>query len=198
MAMTVKRRKDTGVPRVIMHRVADIRGGVSVAVTELGGDYLPEGSVLSAPDNGICHVVKLARVVADVAADSKAISVSKSHNFNVGDFVMADEGGKAYAITAINTTNKAYDTIAVATALGAIAKGGFLIEAKAQATGTPAGENTAASLSELKYIPAAIVGTGKPVIQGDNLDTDAWVIAVTKGNPLPPSVEKHLKGIVNY
>ena len=40
MAMTVQRRKDTKVPRVFMHKVADIRGGVSVKTSELGGDYL--------------------------------------------------------------------------------------------------------------------------------------------------------------
>lgn len=47
--MTVTRRKDTRTPRVFMHKTADIRGGVSVKVSELGGDFLNEGAVLSAP-----------------------------------------------------------------------------------------------------------------------------------------------------
>lgn len=58
MGMTVKRRKDQAVPRVFVHKVADISGGVSVKTSELGGDFLFEGTPLSAPDDGICHVVK--------------------------------------------------------------------------------------------------------------------------------------------
>lgn len=191
--MTVQRRKDTRVPRVFQHKVADIRGGVSVKTAELGGDYLREGAVLSAPDNGICHVVKIAEVVAEVVAEvgasDTAIKVKKLHNFKVGDFVMTAEGGLAYAITAIDESNKDYDTITVGTTLKAIAKGGFLIEAAAQST-----SNT----SKLKYTPLSLVGTGKPVVSGQNLDTDAWLIGVTKGNPLPECVAKYLTGIINY
>lgn len=189
MGMTVKRRKDVNTPHVFMHKTADIRGGVSVKTSELGGDYLYEGTVISAPENGICHVVKLAQVVADAAAADKVIKVKKTHNFLKGDVVMADEEGVAYAITAIDTSNKAYDAITVETALGAIKQGGFLIEAKAKSTTTT---------SALKFTPLAVVGTGKPFRAGDNIDTDGWLIGVTKDNPLPSCVEKHLKGIVNY
>lgn len=58
MGMTVRRVKDTRTKKVFMHKIADIRGGVAVKTSELGGDYIPEGTVLSQPDNGICHVVK--------------------------------------------------------------------------------------------------------------------------------------------
>ena len=188
--MTVQRRKDTRVPRVFMHKVADIRGGVSVKMSELGGDYLREGAVLSAPDNGICHVVKYAEVVAEVGASDTTIKVKKFHNFKEGDFVMSGEGSLAYAITAIDRTgSKDYDTITVVTTLKAIAKGGFLIEAAAE---------SASTTSKLKYTPLAVVGTGKPVINGQNIDTDAWLIGVTKGNPLPECIAKHLTGIINY
>lgn len=189
MAMTVQRRKDTRTPRVFMHKVADIRGGVSVNVTELGGDYLNEGAVLSAPIDGICHVVKLARVVADVTSSGKAIQVKKGHNFKVGDYVMTAEGGKAYAITAIDTTNKLYDTITVGTTLGAIPQGGYIIEAAAE---------SAADTSALKYVPLSLAGTGKQIQQGQNIDTDAWLIGVTKDNPLPDFVAQRLPGIINY
>lgn len=191
MGMTVRRRKDTRTPRVFMHKVADIRGGVSVKVSELGGDWLPEGAVLSAPDaGGICHVVKIA-VVADVVEESgTTIKVKKLHNFKVGDYVMAGEGGVAYAITAIDTAgSKDYDTLTVGTTLGALSQGDFLMEAAAE---------SATTTSALKHVPLALVGTGKPVIEGTNLDTDAWVIGVTKGNPLPQCVAEHLKGIINY
>lgn len=191
MGMTVQRRKDSKFPSVIMHKVADIRGGVSVNVTELGGDYLRQGAVLSMPDaKGICHVVKTAVLVEEASATEVNLKVAKGHTFKVGDFVMAKEGAKAYAITKIVTTDKKLDTLTIGTTLGEkIAKGACIVEAKAQATTAD---------SALKYQPFAIAGTGKPIIKGDNLDTDAWVMAVTKGNPLPACVESKLKGIINY
>ena len=189
MGMTVQRRKDNSVPRVITHKIADIRGGVSVKTTELGNNFLLEGAVLSAPDKGICHIVKYAVVSAEVDESGKEIKVKKGHKFKIGDFVMKDVGGKAYAITAIDSTDKAFDTVTIGTAVGAIKAGEFIIEAAAQST-----NNTSA----LKYTPLAIVGTGKPIEKGQNLDTDAWLFAVTKGNPLPDCISKHLKGIINY
>lgn len=196
--MTVTRRKDTRTPRVFMHKTADIRGGVSVKVSELGGDFLNEGAVLSAPDNGICHVVKIAVLSEEATENATDIKVNKGHNFKVGDFIMADEGGKAYAITSIITTEKTHDTIKVGTALGVkIEKGGFIIEAAAESAAESAAGSAAGS-SKLKYTPLSLVGTGKPIVQNSNLDTDAWLIGVTKGNPLPECVMKHLKGIINY
>lgn len=191
MAMTVQRRKDTKVPRVFMHKVADIRGGVSVKTSELGGDYLHEGAVLSAADNGICHVVKIADVVEQAETAATTIKVKKGHNFVIGNIVMANEGKKAYEITGIDTSgSKTFDTITIKTALGEIIPiGGFLIEAKAESTTTT---------STLKYVPQSMVGTGKPIASGQNIDTDAWVIGVTKGRSLPECIAKHLKCIVNY
>ena len=188
--MTVQRRKDTKTPRVFVHKIADIRGGVSVNVAELGSDYLPEGAVLSAPDNGICHVVKVAEVTAQVTAEGKEIKVKKGHQLNVGNFVLVAEGAKASKITKIDKTDKATDKITVDAALGVIIEaGGFIVEAKAASL---------ESDSALKYKPLSIVGTGKPINPNDNLNTDAWVIGVTKGNPLPDCISKYLTGIINY
>lgn len=187
--MTVQRRKDNKLPSVFMHKIADIRGGVSVASSDLGNDFLFEGAVVGTPVNGICNVVKFAQVVADAGASDTAIKISKKNNFKIGNFVMAAIGAKAYAITAIDTTNSAYDVITLGTALGAITSGGFLIEAAAASTTTT---------SALKYTPFAVVGTGKLIISGQNIDTDAWVIGVTKGNPLPSCISSVLTGIINY
>lgn len=187
--MTVQRRKDTRTPKVVVHRIADIRGGVSVNVTELGSDYLREGTVLSAPENGIAHVVKVAQVTAQVAADGTTITVKKGSQFKVNDFVLTQIGAKAAKITAIDDSGKDVDKITISAALGAIEIGGFIAEAKAETTGTD---------SELKYVPLAVAGTGKPIDQTTNLDVDAWLIGVTTGNPLPSYISTHLKGIINY
>lgn len=190
MGMTVTRRKDTKVSRVIMHRVADIRGGVSVNVSELNVDYLPEGTVIGKADsNGISHVVKFAKVQANVTDSATKIKVYKGHNFKVDDVVMAAEDGKAYAITAISTSNDAYDELTVGTTLGvALTKDeSYIFQAAA----------SGASGAALKYEPVAITGTGVAVDPKSNLVVDAWVIAVTKGNAVPALLDGKLKGVIN-
>lgn len=187
MSMTVRRTKDSRTARVIMHRVADIRGGVSVATAELGGDYLPEGAVLSAPVDGICHVVKTATAAAAATADATTLKVKKGHLFAVGDAIMAKEGGTAVTISAIDGKAKDADTLTLSAALGAVAAGAAVMQAAA-----------AGAKGALKYEPFAIVGTGRPVGAGINVDTDAWVMAVTKGNALPEAIAAKLKGIINY
>lgn len=189
MGMTVQRRKDSQLPRVFMHKIADIRGGVSVNSTELSGaDYLREGTPVSAPIDGQCHVVKIAEIAEAVTETGKTLKVKKGHYFVVGDIVMAAAEGAAYAITGIDASNSAYDSITVGTTLGALAKEAFLYQAKA----------SGASGAAFKYEPFALVGTGKPIVKGDNIDTDAWIIGVTKGNALPEGVASKLKGIINY
>lgn len=189
--MTVKKRKDTQVARVFMHKIADIRGGVSVASSVLGGDYLYEGTPLSAPVDGICYVIKYAVVAADVADTDTTITVKIGHHFQVGDVVLTATGSVAATITAIttNNSNSSYDDITISAALGAISAGDYIAEAAAETTGSD---------SALAYTPVALVGTGKPVISGVNIDTDAWVIGVTKGNDLPSYIASELTGIVNY
>ena len=238
--MTVIRRKDSKTPRVIMHRVADIRGGVSVKTSELSGDYLAEGSVLSAPDNGICHVLKIAVVYENAANNATQIKVKKNHHFKVEDVVSLGVGVKAVAITAISESNSAYDLITVAETLGvALSAGDQLVQAaEASLEGYYACESTdegalkvvtadaaegqilkgsvtpwrgegsspnantyvvyKAANSALKHAPLAISGTGKPIDPKSNMDMDAWLMAVTKDNPLPACVGNALKGIINY
>ena len=101
--MTVTRRKDTKTPRVFMHKIADVRGGVSVNVSELTQDYLPEGTILSVPVSGVSHVIKTAILQADVTNSATDYKVLKGHNFKVGDVIMLATSAKAYAITAITT-----------------------------------------------------------------------------------------------
>ena len=191
MSMTVKRKRDVDTPRVFMHKLADIRGGVSVAASELGGDFLREGAILSAPVNGITHVVKTAQVVAEVAASGKVIKVKKLHNFKVGDIITSALGKAAHAITAINDSGKEYDELTIGTTIGALSIGDVIVEAKAEATGETS------SKSELKYEPQSVNGTGKPFDPKSNINTDAWVIGVTKGNICPAFIAEKLRGIIN-
>lgn len=240
MSMTVTRRKDSKTPRVIMHRVADIRGGVSIKTSELGGDYLNEGSVLSAPVNGICHVLKIAALYAAATDNATTLKVKKNHHLKVNDVITLGTGSKAVSIAAIDEENSAYDELTLSETLGvALEAGKQLVQAAEvslagyypcestdtgalkvvtadasdgeilktdvtpwRGTGTAPNANTyvvlKAASSELKYAPLAISGTGKAVDPKTNMDMDAWLIAVTKGNPLPDCVAAALKGIINY
>lgn len=190
MGMTVKKVRDTRIPRVFQHKTADLRGGVGVVTSELGGDYLLEGTPLSVPEKGLCHVIKTAEVVEPVESDATEVKVKKFQHFKEGDFVMLTVGAKAVKVTKVDRSKANFDTITLEEALGAtIEKGKHLLEAKAAAE-----SNT----SELKYTPFALAGRGQKVVQGDNFDTDAVVIGVTRGANIPAEVLQYLKGIVDY
>nr|DAR10741.1 MAG TPA: Head fiber protein [Caudoviricetes sp.] len=188
MAMTVKRRRDDNLPRIVVHKVADIRGGVSVDTKELGGDVLLEGTPLSAPVNGVCHAVKIARVVGDVGATEMSIKIAKGHNLRVDDAVMADEAKVATKITKVDDTAKDYDTITLKAAIGELKKGTIIVEAKEESS----------NASALKYQPVAIAGHNVVIEPKSNLIVNAWVIAVTTGHALPSCIRKTLTGVVNY
>ena len=190
MGMTVKKVRDTRIPRVFQHKVADIRGGVGVVVSELGGDFLLEGTPLSIPEKGLCHVIKMAEVVEQVESNATEVKVKKFQHFKEGDFVMLTVGAKAVKVTKVDRSKANFDTITLEEALGStLEKGKYLLEAKAASE-----SNT----SELKYTPFALVGRGQKVVQGDNFDTDAVVIGVTRGANIPAEVLQYLKGIVDY
>lgn len=191
MAMTVKKVKDSALNKVFIHKVADIRGGVSVATSELVNDYLKEGTVIGAPESGICHVVKYAKVQADAADNATKIKIYKGSDFKVGDKVFAVEGGKNYAITGIDKSNSAYDEITVGTTLGvALTADVSYVYQGVSTTGATAGA--------FLHAPFAVVGTGVKHDNKTNAITDAWVIGVTKGNALPSLIAGKLKGIINY
>ena len=99
MSLTIKRAKDNRVVKCILHRIADIPGGVTVSVANLGGSSLFEGTPIGKGKNGAFEVCK------------------------VGDrFATADCNGQT--ITAIDKSNQAKDVITVGTTLGAIVKVG--------------------------------------------------------------------------
>ncbi|OQA66937.1 MAG: hypothetical protein BWY38_01647 [Ignavibacteria bacterium ADurb.Bin266] len=128
MALIIRRQSDNRVTKCILHRIADIPGGVTVSGTSLGGDALLEGTPLCVGSNGMYNVVKTGRVVT--AYDSgTTLYIAKGHHFKVGDKI-ANEGATMYAtINAINkTTNPDKDVITLASGFsGALAQNALLI-----------------------------------------------------------------------
>jgi hypothetical protein len=70
--------------------------------------------------------VKVGTFQANATNTATTYQVAKGHSYAVGDNFAAVIGGKAYPITAIDTTNAAYDVITVGTTLGVAITAGQL------------------------------------------------------------------------
>lgn len=189
--MTITRKKDTSFAKVIMHRIADIRGGVGIKASDLvAGATLPEGTPVGAPVNGVSKVLKVVKLAADAGNADVTYKVAKGGHFKVGEFITSGVKKKAYAITNIDKTNAAYDVITLGTTLGvALKTGDYLMAAAAEAT---------SSNSALAVVPVGITGTTEiDVDPTSNIQMDVWVMAVTKGAALPADALAELKGIIN-
>src|SRR6218665_2951971 len=141
-------------------KLEDIIGGVTVAAADFtNGAIIPAGSVIGKDGNGLYHVLKTARLHTAASNTATDYLVLKGHGFKVGDFIAALTGAKAYAITAINTSNADYDTISVGTTLGvAISQYAGVFQALAEAT-----SNTSA----FKVAPSAVIGHSLELKTGD-------------------------------
>ncbi len=184
MAMTVRRRKDSATRPVFVHKIADVRGGVSVVTSELGGNFLAEGAPLYYLGDK-WHALKYARVTEQTT--TTAVKVEKTHNLNVGDILLASIGDKASSVTKIDTSNSSYDTITLSAALGTLEAGAVLLEAAEAQTSTG---------GALKSTIDAINGTGNEIIPNSNVITDAWLIGVIKDPGFPKDALP--KGITKY
>lgn len=185
--MTIKRSKDNRVVKCVLHRVADIPGGVTVKVADLGGSALYEGTPLAkVSGDGLYNVVKTAQVVTEAAKGGKTVEVAKGHHFKVGDNIAigTNAGG---AITAIDKSNAVKDVITFTTATTADIKvGNVCVEAKSASEAAP------------RYNATAIAGSNVDVKSGDNTFVDAWVIGVVRESNAPvvnDAIKTALRGI---
>ena len=186
MALKIDRKKDSRVVKCILHRVADIPGGVTVSVAELGGSALFEGTPIGKGDNGLYKVCKTAQIVTEATATATTYEVAKGHHFKVGErFATAACNGQS--ITAIDKSDASKDIITVGTTLGAVIK-----------AGTCAFESSGGNKT-LKVIPIAISGNNEDVESGSNLFAPAWVIGVVNQSNAPivdDTIKGHLKGLI--
>lgn len=167
MALQIKRKNDQRVVKCILHRVADIPGGVTVQSSNLGGSALFEGTPIGVGSNGLYAVHKTAQIITAAEATATTYEVAKGHHFQVGDrFATSSCNGQT--ITAIDKTDPAKDVITVGTTLGAAIK-----------AGETAFESSGANKA-FKVTPFAIVGSNFDVLPGENVFVDAWVIAVVR------------------
>jgi len=153
-------------------------GGGVVSVSDLTQSVLKAGTPVGKDANGLWHVEKTATMQADATNTATDYPVEKGHNFKVGDFITTGLLKKAYAITAITTTETDYDTLTVGTTLGvAISDGDIIIQATS-ATGSNA--------SAYKYTPLGLVGQDYDVVTGDNLAVQIVVRGTVISAIAPP------------
>lgn len=186
MALTIKRKKDNRVVKCVLHRVADIPGGVTVSVANLGGTSLFEGTPIGKGSNGLFEVCKTAQVITAATETANTYEVAKGHHFKVGDR-FATDGANGQLITAIDKSDAAKDIITVGTTLGV-----------AITSNTCAFESSGANKT-LKVKPIAFAGSNEDVASGDNLFVSAWVIGVIKESNAPivnDLIKAALKGVV--
>lgn len=186
MSLTIKRAKDNRVVKCILHRIADIPGGVTVKTANLGGTALFEGTPIGKGKDGVFEVCKTAQIVTQAEANATTYEVAKGHHFKVGDR-FATDACNGQTISAIDKSDATKDIITVGTTLGAVVK-----------AGTCAFESSGANKT-LKVTPVAIAGSNEDVKSDTNLFVSAWVIGVVNKATAPivnDAIKTALKGVV--
>lgn len=111
------------------------QGGFALASTGLAADYvIPAGTpVVFNEATRSAVIVGTAVAQANAGATATDYLVLKGHTLKVGDYLASGAaGGKAYAITSINTTGSTdYDTVTVGTTIGAVTAGDLLYASSA-------------------------------------------------------------------
>lgn len=130
---TVETTVNTGVP-VFQRILETAQGGFT-----LDDDTLTAGATVKAgtpigydESTRVAKVMKVAEMQATATNSATTYRVLKGHQLKVGDYLAKIAGSAAYAITAIDTSNAAYDEVTLATTLGvAMAVGDVLFQSSA-------------------------------------------------------------------
>lgn len=125
------------------------QGGFTLDVTGLtAGDVIPAGSPFAADDvTRVAKLSKTAVVLTTSGATDTSYQVVKGHKLAVGEYLAKTVGDKAYAITAIDTSNAAYDSVTVGTTLGTLTANDVLFVSSA----------TGATSAAIKNVPNGLL-----------------------------------------
>jgi len=190
MAMTVKRRKDTKRPSVFLKKIADIPGGVCISTQGLEGvDFLPEGTPITRPIDGICYVIKHGGVAGYNSAQNMLWINGDIYNVQAGDVI------NVYVETVINGVK----TVVFVDSATVLEKDNDTLTLDKEIPGLTGYEywSVVDSQNSDKNKAFALTGTGVAIKPDDNVITDAWVQGVTRIPNLPPQFYDDLKGIIN-
>lgn len=183
MALTIQRKSDNRVIKAILHRIADIPGGVTVKVADLGGSALVEGTPLCVGSDGLYNVVKTGKVVTEYASGT-SIDIAKGSHFKVGDKIANEAGTMHATITAIDkTTNSDKDVLTLAAGFSAgLAVGAKLIL-------VTVATNAAVQHGAVAYAEAANDATSIKVKKGHTLAVGDYIKGATMTGKLISDID---------
>lgn len=160
MAIGLTKSLGSGVIPVWQGFPEPLPGGFKVANTGMSaGQIFPAGSLVIEDESArTATILGGAKAYATAGGTATAYNVNKGHGLKVGDYLAkSTAGGKAYAITAIDTTTSTdYDILTVGTTIGAVTAGDQLYASTA--TGATASALPAAT--SILHQDVVISGTG--------------------------------------
>jgi hypothetical protein len=136
-----------------------LQGGVLLDTTSLAADtVIPAGTpVIYNETTRTATFLPSGTLYANAGATDTTYQVAKGHTLKVGDyFATGAAGGKAYAITAIDTSNASYDVITVGTTIGAATAGDLMYGS----TATGATASAYPSVNGLLYADTVVGESG--------------------------------------
>lgn len=197
--MFYKKEKEFQYAPGIEKIIEDVIGGGTIDRASLRGalfnghplDELPPIVIVMKNENGVYCALKTAKVTEDVAEDAKVVKVAKNHLFAVGDFVTVggDLQGASDAITAIDKSNKGYDLITLAAAIGAAGKDTVLVAAK---------DKQDAGKATFPYEGEAVLTMGKVNLTVANQQCGLLVRGTVNQACMPFPVDKGLKALMPF
>lgn len=110
------------------------QGGFTLDTTGLtSGVTMPAGTPITFDESTrMAKPLVTAEVYENAGGSATQYKIKKGSLFAIGNYAASAVGGKAYAITAIDTTgSNAYDTITVGTSIGAATAGDGLFQSSA-------------------------------------------------------------------
>lgn len=160
-------------------KLETIPGGRTVAVADTDQSIIYAGTPIGVDSSTkLGHIVKCAEMQATATDSATDYRVLKGHHFQVGDHICSAEGAKAQTITAITTTETAYDTLTVGTTLGVeVADGAWLYQSASASQSTG---------SDLKYDPEGVIGEDIDLTAGDNHLVSVVVRGTVVKDNIPP------------
>lgn len=157
--LSFERSKGRKPTRCILHKVADIPGGVGINPNSLNNDFLLEGTPLAKGTNGLYDVVANATLTKAAATSDTSIEIKKGSHIKIGTVILGA------TVQSIDRTNPNFDTITLDKGMST-----------AGAIGAIVGENK---------IVVGVCGTEKNVSNRGNIFVDCWVIAVVQQSNSP-------------
>lgn len=168
--------------------ISVFQGGFGLSTTGLpAGKYVLRAAPLIVDEAARTAVmVGTARLYANAASTDVVYQVNKDHTFKIGDYLAFNgSGGKAYAITAIDTITggTVYDILTVGTTIGAGSAGATMYAS----TGTGATSSAYPAVNAFLYDEVSgdpgnsVTGVYRGIVYANRCNTPTGIFALVAG-----------------